>query len=170
MKKFIFTIFVILLSTQVFAADRLVYDCPGNPVNVCIEIFAPEYLDNGGTIAEIKTEREAQGLTVARVQESKIPSDRTFRNAWAFGAGKIDVDMPRARVIHRARMEVIKNREQAVLRQEIIGLELFGKSATGERAVHVALDTAITNLDMAINSAQNPTALKNIWPPLLPTE
>lgn len=170
MKTIIYTILLILFSAPAFATDSLVYNCPNNPTNVCVDAFAPEYLTNGGTIEEIKAQLEGHGLTVTRVPQSDIPTDRTFRGAWAIDSGKIGVDMPRARIIHKARMEVIKQREQKVLRQEIIDKELFGENASAQRANHAALDNAITNVDTAINNAQNPTALKNIWPGALPTD
>ena len=42
------------------------------------------------------------------VDESAIPTDRTFRNAWKAGGGGIEHDMEKAREIHRDRLRVTR--------------------------------------------------------------
>lgn len=42
---------------------------------------------------------------VQAVDESEIPADRTFRNAWKANGRKVEVDMPKAREIAKGRTE-----------------------------------------------------------------
>lgn len=46
-------------------------------------------------------------LSWRRIDPSEIPQDRVFRNAWV-DSGKLAVDMPRAREIHRARLRDLR--------------------------------------------------------------
>lgn len=52
------------------------------------------------------------------VEESAIPADRSFRDAWTHGGDRVNVDMDRAREIHAKRLlaeEVAAQRTEAAL-------------------------------------------------------
>ncbi|CTQ53099.1 hypothetical protein LP7551_01620 [Roseibium album] len=68
-------------------------------------------------------------------QNTSFPSDRVFRDAWAItGANVIDVDMPRAREIHRAKVRT--ERQSKFAEVDRVALPLTRK------AVYAALTAA----------------------------
>lgn len=72
-----------------------------------------------------------------QVEVATIPSDRTFRDAWELGgAGRIRVNLAKARAIHKARL---LERQQAKLAHARLDLELAEDSADAE-AIQAARD------------------------------
>jgi len=51
------------------------------------------------TIDEVAAKDVPEGAAYQIVDDSVIPSDRTFRNAWRKGLGRVDIDLPAAREI-----------------------------------------------------------------------
>lgn len=103
--------------------------------------------------------------TNARVIEnSDVPSDRTFRDAWKDSGSNIDVDMPKAREIWREKMRLARKPKLEALDVEYQKADEIGDQ---ERKKLIAglkkLLRDLTDLP-AIEAAQTPEELKAIWP------
>ena len=108
---------------------------------------------------------------VARIENVTFPPDKTFRNAWTRGVGKINVDMPKARVIHAKRLANAQTNRIARLKVKEAEERLLGNMAQADS--HAADLTALEALDLnvlaiQIGNAANPTALSAIWPAKVP--
>lgn len=95
-----------------------------------------------------------------------IPGDRYFRGAW-IDAGKIDVDMPKAREIHKDRLRrerapLLDALDTEYMRADELGdIELKAEIAAKKQALRDITD------DPAIESAKTPEELKAVRPPAL---
>ncbi len=92
-------------------------------------------------------------------------------NAAVIVAGKIEIDMPRARALHAKRIAAAWAAETARLKVAERGARLAGNSAQADQ--HAATVTALEALDLSglatqIADATNPTALKASWPAQVP--
>lgn len=58
--------------------------------------------------------------TVIEVEDSEIPADRTFRNAWSIKNKKVDVDMDSAKKLHMDTLRAIRNKQLQSLDVEIV--------------------------------------------------
>ena len=61
-------------------------------------------LDCGLTIEEIIAKDVPKGVAYEIVEDSAIPADREFRDAWQHSNGKIDVDIAKAQEITKNRL------------------------------------------------------------------
>jgi len=91
-------------------------------------------------------------------------TDRTFRNAWKANGGRIEVDMPKAREIHRDRLR----RLRAPLLEEL-DVEYMRADERGDQEEKQAIrlrKTALRDVtaDPAIEAAQTPDELKAVIP------
>ena len=69
-------------------------------------------LDCGLTAAQIiDKDIRPRGKSFVVVFADEVPSDRTYRGAWKAANGGVEVDMPRARVIHMGRIRVKRDKE-----------------------------------------------------------
>lgn len=98
------------------------------------------------------------------VEDSVIPLDRTFRNAWKAGYGAVLHDMEKCREIHRdrireARQPVLESLDVAYMRAiECADVALQEQIISQKQALRDA------PADPAIDAAKTPEELKNIWP------
>ncbi len=111
----------------------------------------------------------ADAVKVTRLPDDWTPpSDRTFRNAWAHrGGGKIDVDMPKARGIHKARLRELR---EPVFKQNDVDFIIAQR--TGDKDMeHRANDRRQALRDVtvhpAIEAAKTPEELAAAVPPVL---
>ena len=96
------------------------------------------------------------GLTdYAVVDDTDIPQDRTFRNAWSASGGAVGVDMPKARHVHMARIRSARNKKLAALDVE----QLQGKDVAAEKQ---RLRDLPQTFDLTV--AHTPDALDALWP------
>ena len=100
------------------------------------------------------------------VVESEIPTDRTFRDAWADTATKITVDMIKARNIHLERIRIKRNAQLSKLDIEAIKAQDMGNVETLAqiRARKQELRDLPVTLAPALASAASVDALKAIQP------
>ena len=121
---------------------------------------------NKYTIEELATKDVPEGVDFEIVPVSEIPIDRTFRNAWKRGNGRVDIDMPKARLIHMDRIRVLRNKK-------LDDLDTEDKIATdandGQRRAEIAQERQTLrdipqNFDLSV--ATTPGELKA----LIPTE
>lgn len=94
-------------------------------------------------------------------------TDRTFRNAWKDGPGKPDVDMPKAREIHRDRLRIMRQPLLEALDVEYLKADEEGRDhdKRGITARKQAL-RSVTD-DARIELAETPEALKAAVPEAL---
>jgi hypothetical protein len=111
---------------------------------------------------------EQQALVVSwrELSDDELPADRYFRSAWK-DVGKIEVDMPKARDIHRDRLREMRAPKLAALDIEYQRADEAG-DAERKRAI-AAQKQALRDVtaDPAIDAAQTPDELKAVVPVIL---
>ncbi len=122
--------------------------------------------NSGLSIEEIAEKDVPEGLEYRIIDIDKLPTDRTFRNAWTDDnpTETIDVHMNKARIIHMARIRQARaqkfidmgfpNKLHPELETGIISKETRDKLQT--------LRDIPQNLDLS--KASTPEELKAIWP------
>ena len=113
-----------------------------------------------GTLAELATHLGISSYEI--VDESKVPTDRTFRQAWVKGSGAVTEDVTKSKALaHNTRRE--KRVAEFKPYDEIISLNIPGQDATAaetERAkIRTKYGTMQTNIDNATDIAGIKTAL-----------
>ena len=109
------------------------------------------------------------------VEQTTIPIDRWFRNAWTRpgGGGSIKIDMPKAREVQASKIQNARQGEIDRLRSEEDRARLASKNTKANKHAsdRAALETMnLTAVAVSIAGAANPTALKAIWPAGLPLQ
>jgi hypothetical protein len=94
------------------------------------------------------------------IEDSDIPQDRAFRNAWKQTGGKVDVNMPKARDIQREKLRAARAPLLAALDVEFMRALEAGKPT----AAIVAEKNRLRDItsDPRIEAAQTPEQLKAI--------
>jgi len=113
-------------------------------------------------VSERSIPKDAKDVRVC--SRNELPKDRTFRDAWVHRGGKIDVDMPKAREIHRHR---IRKARAKLLRK--LDQEQLIAMAKDDRAALQKIESSKQALRDApahpsIDGAQSPDELKTAWP------
>jgi len=85
------------------------------------------------------------------IDESDIPTDRTFRGAWGYD---LSVDMPKARVIHMGKIRLARDE-----RLNELDKRKYGAEKDDERQVLRDIPTAFD-----LSTATTPDELKALWP------
>ena len=102
------------------------------------------------------------GVSYDIVDDDKIPTDRTFRNAWVKASGVVTEDITKAKAIaHGTRRE--KRAEEFKPYDETISLNIPGTDTTAAETSRAAIRTKYatmqTNIDNATDIAGIKTAL-----------
>ena len=102
------------------------------------------------------------GVSYDIVDDDKIPTDRTFRNAWVKGSGVITEDVTKAKVLaHNTRRE--KRADEFKPHDETISLNIPGTDTaaaeTSRAGIRTKYATMQTNIDNATDIAGIKTAL-----------
>lgn len=102
------------------------------------------------------------------VDDSVVPKDRTFRNAWKAEAGGIVHDMQKCREIHRNYLRELRGPKMKDLDIAFMRAIETGASASDVRAI-VAKKQALRDVtnDAGLLSAETPEALKAVMPDAL---
>jgi len=113
-----------------------------------------------GDITKLVTEELAKSpllrdLPFVEIDETDVPQDKTFRNAWVGRSGKVEVDMAKARDIHLERLRLRRNEKLAELDLET----MKGKDVQGDKQV---LRDLPKTLDLTV--CKTPEELKEAWP------
>ena len=101
------------------------------------------------------------GLSYEIVEDSAIPTDRSFRNAWKQNSKTIETDMTKAKEIHKDKIRTARTPKLAELDIEFQKALETGASTTDIVAKKQALRDAPA--DSAIDSASDTDALKAQW-------
>lgn len=115
-------------------------------------------LKESKTLEELQLRKDIvpDGCTSRITLESKLP-DRTFRNAWTDDnpTDTVDVDMPKARIIHMDRLRIIRD-------EKLKELDIEQMKGVDVQAQKQALRDLPQNTDLSI--ATTPEELKAIMP------
>ena len=101
------------------------------------------------------------GLSYEIVEDSAIPTDRTFRNAWKQNSKTIETDITKAREVHKQNIRNARQEKLAELDIEFQKALETSSSTTDIVSKKQALRDAPA--DSAIDSALNEAELKAQW-------
>ena len=101
------------------------------------------------------------GLSYEIVEDSAIPTDRSFRNAWKQNSKTIETDMTKAKEIHKDKIRTARTPKLAELDIEFQKALETGASTTDIVAKKQALRDAPA--DSAIDAATDEAGLKSQW-------
>ncbi len=99
---------------------------------MCIVTPSPNWK---GTIQALAAKDVPAGRTYQIIEDTEIPKDRTYRNAWKEGKKAIDIDMPKARNIFLDNVRVLRNAKLAELDVEVVK-----KVERGESMAELAME------------------------------
>lgn len=132
--------------------DRIIYNNESGGVSVIIpsgEVSIEQLVD---TVVP-------DGATYEVVSVDKIPTDRTFRNAWVKAKGKVNIDIPSAKEIaHELRR--IKREEEFKPLDDIIAKQIPGKNPTEAETTRQQIRDKYATMQTAIDAATTPDEIK----------
>ena len=117
--------------------------------------------DNCGlTIEEIQAKDVPDGVTSYIVDHSSLPTDTDFQNAWVYKDGKVQVDLAKAKEVHR---EYIRRERKEKL--AALDIEFQRALETGDTSAVVAKKQVLRDAtaDSAIDAASNVAQLRALW-------
>ena len=126
------------------------------------------YLKSDGTLSiihpvdgEIETAKKSlpSGVNFEVIEDSKIPTDRTFRNAWTIEGTSIKEDLTKSKTIaHLIRRE--KRATEFKPYDEIVSLSIPGQDSTAAESERVKIRAKYETMQTNINNATNTSAIK----------
>lgn len=93
------------------------------------------------------------------VDESAIPKDRTFRNAWKAGVNCIEHDITKCKSIAHDRRRA-KREDEFKPHDEVIAKQIPGKSVEDAEAARVVIRQKYADIQTAIDSAKTVEEIK----------
>ena len=151
---------------------RIIYTRPDGGLSVVRPIINTH--PNPENITEAEAEQRAwdrlpsNAINPKFIEESAVPSDRTFRDAWMMsGNGIIEHDMEKCRAIHRQRLRTL--RAPLLIKLDV---EYMKALEAGDQSQCAAIEDKKNSLrnvtdDHAVDSASTPEELKTIIPKCL---
>lgn len=137
-------------------ATRVIYQNEDGGVSVVVP--APK---SGLTLEQIIERAVPQDAAYQIIDVADLPVDRVFRNAWRVGQGRVDTDLPAAKdIVHEKRRA--KREEELAPLDDIIAKQIPGYDLTEVEAQRQAIRDENAALQLAIDNAQNETALRAI--------
>lgn len=108
-------------------------------------------------IEEVAAQVAPDGI-YAIVTADQIPSDRTFRAAWVYADGSIEIDLDRAKAIGHDLRRANRNAEFAP-HDRVISLKIPGASADQAEAARAAIRERHSIMQTAIDAAKTVDAI-----------
>jgi hypothetical protein len=148
---------------------KILYTRPDGGLDVVTPVIntfpVREELTEEQALSRALTRLPINAIDIQVVEETSIPSDRSFRNAWKASTGTVEVDMPKAREIHRDKLRDIRAPLLAALDVEFQRAYkdpiLLDEIEVKKQALR-----DVTS-DPAIDAATTPQELKNVIPLVL---
>ena len=114
----------------------------------------------GLTVEEIQAKDVPDGVTSYIVDHSSLPTDTDFQNAWVYKDGKVEVDLTKAKEVHR---EYIRRERKEKL--AALDIEFQRALETGDTSAVVAKKQVLRDAtaDSAIESATSLAELRALW-------
>jgi len=125
------------------------------------------YSNSDGTVSIITPtgdiERAKQdvpsGTAYEVVEDNKLPTDRTFRNAWVKGSGVVTEDVTKAKAIaHDTRR--LKRAAEFKPHDDIIAKQIPGESASDAETARAAIRTKYATMQTNIDNATTTSKIK----------
>lgn len=112
---------------------------------------------------EVPIEQVAQQVApdgiYAIVTADQIPSDRTFRAAWVYADGSIEIDLDRAKAIGHDLRRANRNAEFAP-HDKVISLQIPGVQRDAAEAARAAIRARYVIIESAIDAATTTDEIK----------
>jgi hypothetical protein len=110
--------------------------------------------------------QEPRDVSFRAMPCSAIPQDRSFRDAWCDVTPEpvIDIDMDKARAIHKDRLRVLRKPLLAGLDIEYQRADERGNKTKKKKIVALKKELRDVTDDPAILAAKTPDELKAVWP------
>jgi hypothetical protein len=114
----------------------------------------------GLTVEEIQAKDVPDGVTSYIVKHSDLPSDTDFQNAWVYKDGSVQVDLAKAKEVHR---EYIRRERKEKL--AALDIEFQRALETGDTSAVVAKKQVLRDAtaDSAITAATSLAELRALW-------
>tara|TARA_Y100000401_G_C8284289_1_gene205193 strand:- start:123 stop:578 length:456 start_codon:yes stop_codon:yes gene_type:complete len=114
----------------------------------------------GLTVEEIQAKDVPDGVTSYIVKHSDLPTETDFQNAWVYKDGKVEVDLAKAKEVHK---EYIRRERKEKL--AALDIEFQQALETGDTSAVVAKKQALRDAtaDSAIDAATSTDQLKAQW-------
>jgi hypothetical protein len=117
------------------------------------------------SLPEVIARLPKDATNVQVIEDSELPKDRTFRNAWKSTNGFIEHDMEKCREIHREKLRRLRKPKLEAADVEFIRALEQGLPTPEIAARKQALRDVTA--DPAIESATSPEELKSVIPAVL---
>jgi len=101
------------------------------------------------------------------VEQSSLPSDRTFRNAWRMNSKSISTDMVHARNIHREKLRELRAQKFIALDEQYLRADESGDIEAKRLIANEKQALRNVTADPAIEAAQTAEELKAVMPDIL---
>jgi hypothetical protein len=117
-------------------------------------------------IAQVAAKDVPSGAAFEIVEDSAVPSDRLFRNAWTKGNGKVEVDIEEAKAIgHDIRRA--KRAEEFGPYDEVIAKQIPGKDAVEAETNRQLIRDKYADIQDNIDEATTPNQIKEVLEEIL---
>jgi len=122
----------------------------------------PETLSDAEVEARAFAKLPADAINPQFVEADQIPADRSFRNAWKAGSGKVEHDMAKCREIHKDRLR--EQRKDALAALDVAYMRADEAGNTQLKAQIAAQKQALRDItsDPRIANATTPEELKQV--------
>ncbi len=115
------------------------------------------------SIEEVAKKDVPAGVAYEIVEDSDIPSDRTFRNAWVMGDCCVEHDLPRCKDIAHERRRAARAEEFAP-HDEVIAKQIPGADAAAAEEARQAIRDKYADIQTAIDNAATVDELLEVTP------
>jgi|TARA_S200002703_G_scaffold104832_1_gene90958 hypothetical protein len=115
------------------------------------------------TVEEIAAKDVPAGKSYTIVEDSQVPTDRSFRDAWALSDGSIQVEMTKAKDLMRDKIREV--RKDLLASEDVTFMRAVETADADAQAASAARKQALRDapLASAISNASDVTALKAAW-------
>lgn len=147
-------------------ARKIIYTRADGGISI---VSVPPQLDETAALDAAMARLPATAISPAIVDESVVPTDRTFRNAWIKVSSTVVQDMPKCRELWRAKLRELRAPKMEALDMAYLRADETGD--TTEKLRIAAQKQALRDVtaDPRIEAAQTPGALKAVIPDALKT-
>ena len=148
---------------------RILFTRPDGGLSVVIPVIntlgEAEGFTEADALERALAKLPADALNVRVVDETDIPTDRTYRNAWMdAGSGSVTHDMTKAREIHKNKLRELRAPKLAALDVDYIRADEAGNAALKTQIAQQKQALRDVTADPAIAAAQTVDELKLVIP------
>lgn len=146
---------------------KIIFTRPDGGVTVVYPVINITEISAGFTEADAEQRAwdklPVDAINPVFVDESAIPTDRTFRNAWEHSGNSVTQNITKAKTIaHEKRREA--RAEEFAPHDEVIMKQIPGADATAAESARATIRTKYATMQTAINAASTVDAIKSAMP------